>query len=249
MAQPYLSIIIPAYNEAERIPKTLFDIDKRLAKAPYTYEILVVNDGSKDNTAEVVRKIARVVKNVRLIDNDINKGKGGVVREGMLLANGVVCLFTDADNSTSIDQFDQMIPLFKEYDVIIGSRAVRGAKLDPPEPLMRRIVGFGVNLWVQMFLLPGLRDTQCGFKAFKAEAAKRIFEPSQIRGWAFDAEALALARHLGYKIGEIPVHWVNDEHSHMSVSGGLQFLGDILKIRWWLWRSKYELLAPPAGNR
>jgi len=128
MAQPYLSIIIPAYNEAERIPKTLLDIDKRLEHAEYSYEILVVNDGSSDNTAEIVRSMAKVVRNLKLIDIKDNAGKGGTVRQGMLLAGGKVRLFTDADNSTSIDQFNAMMPFFKEgYDVVIGSRAIAGA--------------------------------------------------------------------------------------------------------------------------
>ncbi len=170
MPQPYLSIIIPAYNEAERIPKTLLDIDKRLTNAPYSYEIFVVSDGSKDNTAEVVRKMAKMVKNLKLIDNEENKGKGGVVRQGMLLANGQIRLFTDADNSTSIDQFDQMIPYFKEgYSVVIGSRTAKGAKLDPPEPIYRQIPGKLGNIVFQVVLgLWGLWDTQCAHQLFEA---------------------------------------------------------------------------------
>ena len=187
MAQPYLSIIVPAYDEAERLPKTLLDMDKRLEHAPYSYEIVVVNDGSKDNTAEVVEKMKKLVRNLKLIDNTENKGKGGVVRQGMLLTNGTVRLFTDADNSTSIDQFDQMIPLFKEgYEVVIGSRVVAGAKLDPPEPWWRQLIGKALNLLVQLLLLPGIWDTQCGFKAFTADAAMKVFEKSRLPGWGFN---------------------------------------------------------------
>ncbi len=242
MAQPYLSIIIPAYNEAERLPKTLLDMDKRLANAPYSYEILVVNDASTDNTAEVVRNLAKMVKNLKLIDIQNQGGKGGTVRQGMLLANGQIRLFTDADNSTSIDQFDQMMPYFKEgYGVVIGSRAMKGAKLDPPESPFRRIAGKGLNLIVQALLLPGLCDTQCGFKAFTEEVAKKVFEPSRVPGWAFDVEVLSLAKKTGHKIKEVPVRWVNDTDSRVKMSAGLQFLRDIIKIRWWLWTGKYNL--------
>jgi glycosyltransferase involved in cell wall biosynthesis len=232
MAQPYLSIIIPAYNEAERIPKTLLDIDKRLEGAEYSYEILVVNDGSKDNTAEIVRSMTKVVSNLKLIDLRDNAGKGGAVRQGMLLATGKIRLFTDADNSTSIDHFNAMMPLFKEgYDVVIGSRAMKGSKLDPAEPIYRQIPGKLGNLFIQALLLPGIWDTQCGFKAFTDEAALAIFEVSKIAGWGFDVEVLTLAKRRGYKIKEIPVHWVNDTRSHVGFSAYLKVLAETIKIR------------------
>ena len=136
----YLSVIVPAYNEAERIPKTLVDMDAYFSKVNYPYEILVVNDGSRDKTAEVVSKMAKIVKNIKLVDIKENHGKGSVVREGMLRAKGDVRLFMDADNSTSIDQVEKMMPFFKEgYDVVIGSRAVPGAKLEPAEPFYRQL--------------------------------------------------------------------------------------------------------------
>lgn len=247
MARPYLSIVIPAYNEAERIATTLLAMDKYLSTAEYSYEILVVNDGSTDNTSAIVRNMEKLVKNLKVIDIKQNGGKGGTVRAGMLAASGKVRLFTDADNSTSIDHFDKMIPLFKEgCGVVIGSRAMRGAKLDPPESLFRQIAGKGLNLIVQLFLLPGLWDTQCGFKAFTDEAAERIFAISRISGWGFDVEILALAQKMGYKIKEIPVHWVNDARSHVGYLAGLQFLGEACKIRWWLWRKEYPLVG--LGN-
>jgi glycosyltransferase involved in cell wall biosynthesis len=242
MAQPYLSIIIPAYNEAERIPQTLVDMDKRLSGVDYSYEILVVNDGSKDNTAAVVKNMAKMVKNLKLVDLKENVGKGGAVKQGMLLAAGKVRLFTDADNSTSIDQFEKMIPLFKDgYGVVIGSRALKGAQLDPPEPFYRQVIGKTLNFLVQLFLLPGIWDTQCGFKAYTDEAAEKIFTISKTVGWGFDVETLALAKRLGFRIKEIPVHWVNDTRSRVKFSGGLQFLAETCTIRWRLWRDGYHL--------
>jgi glycosyltransferase involved in cell wall biosynthesis len=242
MAQPYLSIIIPAYNEAERIPTTLVDMDKRLSGVDYSYEILVVNDGSKDNTATVVKNMAKMVKNLKLVDLKDNVGKGGAVKQGMLLAAGRIRLFTDADNSTSIDQFEKMMPLFKEgYGVVIGSRAFKGAQLDPPEPLYRQAIGKTLNFLVQLFLLPGIWDTQCGFKAYTDEAAEKIFTISKTVGWGFDVETLALARRLGFRIKEVPVHWVNDARSRVKFSGGLQFLAETCTIRWRLWRDGYHL--------
>jgi dolichyl-phosphate beta-glucosyltransferase len=252
MAQPYLSIIIPAYNEAERLPLTLVDIDRYLRREKFSYEILVVNDGSTDKTAEIVKKMTPVIKNLKLIDNEVNRGKGAVVRQGMLLAGGKYRLFTDADNSTSVDQFNKMIPYFpakgksasggeEGYDVIIGSRAIKGSLLAPPQPIYRQIPGRIGNLIIQLLLLPGIWDTQCGFKAFTAEAAEKIFSIMKITKWGFDIEALALAKHLGFRIKEIPVRWVNDPLSHVRASAYLQVLLETFKIRWWLWTGKYEI--------
>lgn len=244
--KPYLSIIIPAYNEAERIPLTLIDMDKRLADVPYPYEILVVSDGSKDNTAAIVQKMTSTIRGLKLIDNSENKGKGGVVRQGMLLAQGDIRLFTDADNSTSIDQFEHMRPFFdgkngERYDVVIGSRAAKGARLEPAEPWYRQIPGKMGNLWIQMLLLPGLWDTQCGFKAFTAKAAEEVFMMSKIPGWGFDVEILALAKRKGFRIKEIPVRWVNDTRSHVRASAYLKVLLETCTIRWNLWMGKYPL--------
>ena len=222
-------------------------IDKRLEHAEYSYEILVVNDGSHDNTAEIVRKMKGVIRGLKLIDLKDNVGKGGSVRQGMLLGAGKVRLFTDADNSTSIDQFAAMMPFFKQgYDVVIGSRAIKGAKLDPAESIGRQFAGKSLNLIVQALLLPGIWDTQCGFKAFTEDAAQKIFFMAKITGWGFDVETLALAAKMGYKIKEVPVVWVNDSRSHVRFSTGLQFLWDIIKIRLWLWGTTYGPKKPTA---
>lgn len=252
MAQkPFLSVVIPAYNEAERIPGTLIDIDKRLSGKDFSYEILVVNDGSTDATADVVTRLATTVKNLKLVDNKINQGKGGVVKQGMLLAQGEYRLFMDADNATSIDQFERMLPKFKEgCSVVIGSRGIHGAKLDPPEPWFRQIPGKMGNLLIQALLLPGIKDTQCGFKAFTADAAEAVFPKLRVARWGFDVESLSLAKRLGFKIGEVPVHWINVAGSHIGLSAYLQVLEETFKIRWWLWTGAYGLraVAEPASR-
>jgi dolichyl-phosphate beta-glucosyltransferase len=240
--KPFLSVIGPAYNEAKRLPLTLIDLDKKLSAEEYSYEILVVNDGSSDETAEIIGRFGHIVKNLRLIDNRKNHGKGWVVRRGMLESNGNYRLFMDADNSTSVDQFDNMLPFLKDgYDVVIGSRDVKGAKLIPPQPWYKRIMGNIGNIIIQILLLPGMWDSQCGFKCFSEEAARKIFSLARIDRWAFDVEALSLAKKLGYRIKEIPVIWVNNIESKVKPLSYIFFLRDVVRIRIWLWRNVYRL--------
>jgi dolichyl-phosphate beta-glucosyltransferase len=240
MPKPFLSVIIPAYNEAKRLPLTLIDVDRHLSQTDYSSEVIVVNDGSHDATYEVVSKFLPLIKNLRIIDNKENHGKGSVVRQGMLEAKGTLRLFMDADNSTSVNQFNNMLPYFKEgYDVVIGSRDIKGAELVPPQPFYKRILGNIGNLIIQALLLPGLWDTQCGFKCFSEEVADKVFSAMKINRWGFDVEALALAKRMGYRIKEIPVRWVNSTMSHVKLSGYLSSLWDVLRIRWWFWRKKY----------
>ncbi len=240
--KPFLSVIIPVYNESKRIPLTLIDVDRHLSGADYSSEILVVNDGSTDNTYEVVSKFLPLIKNLRIIDNKENHGKGFVVRQGMLEAKGTLRLFMDADNSTSVDQVDKMLPHFKEgYEVVIGSRDIKGAELVPPQAFYKRTLGNVGNLVIQVLLLPGLWDTQCGFKCFSEEAVRKIFNIVKTNRWAFDVEALVIAKRLGYRIKEIPVRWVNSPFSHVKLAGYLLFLWDVFKVRWRLWRGKYKM--------
>lgn len=228
-----LSVIIPAYNEQNRIPQTIKEIDKYLKNQDYDYEILVVNDGSKDNTAEIVNDLKKEVANLKLIDNKENHGKGYVVRQGMLTALGEYRLFTDADNSTSIDQIEKMWPWFeKGYDVVIGSRDVPGAKLDPPQPFIRRFIGDIFKLVRKIICgMWDLEDTQCGFKCFTAKAADDIFSLAKIDGFSFDVEALVIARRLGYKIKEIGVTWKNDLESKVRLKSAAKMLTQLIEIR------------------
>jgi dolichyl-phosphate beta-glucosyltransferase len=247
MKNLYLSVIIPAYNESKRLPLTLIDMDKHLSEFGFSYEIVVINDGSKDSTAEIVRRFSGLIKNLRLINNTQNHGKGWVVRQAMLDAKGDVRLFMDSDNSVGIDQFSKMMPYLPspkgeegKYDVVIGSRDIPGAKMVPPQPWYKRISGDLGNIFIQALLLPGMWDTQCGFKAFTAEAAERIFSKMKIDKWALDVEALSLAKKMGYKIKEIPVIWVNNPFSKVSLSSYVKFLFDVVKIKWWLTRGAYD---------
>ncbi len=239
----YLSVIIPAYNEEKRLPQTLLEIDQYLKKQNYEYEIIVVNDGSKDKTAEVVKNLIPEIKELKLIDNKKNHGKGYVVRQGLLEAKGKIRLFTDADNSTSIDQVEKIFPwIDKGFDVVIGSRDVKGAVLDPPQPLFRIFVGNVFNLMVQCIVgLWGIWDTQCGFKAFSSKAVNDILPRCRIDRWAFDPEILIIAKKLGYKIKEIPVVWKNDIHSKVKFKSMVKMGIDLLRIRWNLISNKYNL--------
>jgi len=240
----FLSVIIPAYNEERRLPKTLKEIDKYLTSQRFKteYEIIVVNDGSKDKTAKVVEDLKSKIKNLRLIDSKKNRGKGFVVRQGMLEAKGEYRIFTDADNSTSIDQVEKIWPEFKKgYDIVIGSRDVEGAVLDPPQNLIRRFVGEGFKILRKLILdLWEIEDTQCGFKCFKKEAAENIFPRCKINRFAFDPEILLVGKKLGYKIKEIPVYWKNDPESKVKFKSIIKMAIDLLKIRWNLIKGLYD---------
>lgn len=253
----HLSVIIPAYNEERRLPKTLREIGKYLSRQNYpstgsgqaNYEILVVNDGSKDRTAEIVSGLTYDVKHLRLIDNKDNNGKGYVVRQGMLEAKGKYRVFTDADNSTPINQIEKMWPYLKGtcpepvegYDIVIGSRDIKGSILDPPQSAFRRFTGetfgFFTNLIVGTW---GLADTQCGLKGFTEKAAKDIFPRCKINRFAFDPEILAIGKKFKYKIKEIPVYWKNDPESKVKFKSMIEMGLDLFKIRWNIITGKYQ---------
>ncbi len=236
-----LSVIIPAYNEEKRLPKTLQSIYEYLKQQGYEYEIIVVSDGSKDKTAQVVEELKLQITNLKLIDRKKNRGKGYTVKEGMLNAQGDYRLFMDADNSTTIDQVEKMWPWFeKGYDIVIGSRDVKGAILDPPQPFYRRLVGEFFK-YVRMIIcdLWHLKDTQCGFKCFKKEVVETIFPKLRIERFAFDVEILLLAKMHGFKIKEIPVLWRNDPESKVKLKSAIKMGLDLFKIRWYQLKGYY----------
>ncbi|MBC7073863.1 glycosyltransferase family 2 protein [Candidatus Parcubacteria bacterium] len=237
-----LSVIIPAYNEEKRLPKTLNEIFQYLSKQNYSFEIIVVNDGSKDNTAKIVKEAMERIPNLRLIDNKINQGKGAVVRQGMLEAKGEFRLFTDADNSTPISEIEKF---WKEFDfgadVVVGSREIKGAILDPPQPLFRRFLGECFKILRKIIVgLWEIQDTQCGFKCFKKEVVEKIFPKCKINRFAFDPEILILAKKAGYKIKEVPIYWKNDLDSKVKLKSVFKMALDLFKIRLNLIFGEYE---------
>jgi dolichyl-phosphate beta-glucosyltransferase len=230
----HLSVVIPAYNEEKRLPKTLQEIDKYLSRQNYDYEIIVVNDGSKDNTREIIRGLIPAIKNLKFIDNKKNQGKGYVTRQGLLAAVGDYRLFTDADNSTSIDQVEKMWPEFEAgFDIVIGSRDIKGSVLNPPQPFLRKmILGKGFRLLTQIIIGTwGILDTQCGFKCFTKTATESIFPRCKINRFAFDPEILVIAKMLGYKIKEIPIIWENDPESKVKFKSIIKMFRDLVRIR------------------
>jgi len=234
MSEIYLSVIIPTYNEEKKLTGTLQSINDYLSRQSYDYEILVVDNGSTDKTAQIVRNLAGQIKRLKLIEGLGGRGKGFAVKKGMLMAKGDFRIFTDADNSTSIDQIEKMWPEFKKgYDVVIGSRDVEGAVLDPPQPWIRdKILGKGFKLYRKIILgLWGIQDTQCGFKCFTKKATEEIFPRCKINHFAFDPEVLVIGKSLGYKIKEIPVYWKNDPESKVNFKSIIKMAIDLIKIR------------------
>lgn len=229
----HVSVIIPAYNEEQRLPQTLKAVDAYLQKQDYAYEILVVSDGSRDGTAAVASEMAQTIKNLRVINNKDNKGKGYVVRQGMLEAQGEFRVFMDADNATTVDHVERMWPEFsKGYDVVIGSRDMEGAFIAVSQSWVRRRLGDIFNIIVQIFSgMWGIWDTQCGFKGFTKKSALDIFSLATIDRWAFDVELLVIAKKLNYRIGQFPVTWVNDPNSKVKLKGMIRMLFEVFQIR------------------
>lgn len=228
----YLSIIIPAYKEEERIHKILDAIEKFQNGVDYKIETIVVLDGSPDNTKESVEKYHNKLHNLKIIDRKDNRGKGYTVKEGIMEAKGDWVLFSDADNSTPIHQVEKLLERTSGNHVIIGSRYCSGGKLAKPQPFYRIWGSRFLNFFIRWFAVPGIRDTQCGFKLFENKAAKEIFSRQTFERWSFDIEVLAVARHLGYKIEEVGITWYDDPHSQVNpIKDGLRMLKDSWQVR------------------
>lgn len=241
----YLSVIIPAYNEEKHIKSTVESVHRYLSEKNIEHEIIVVTDGSTDKTDEIVQSMLTATPALQLINYPKNRGKGYAVRRGMLKAKGEFRLFTDADNATTIDHIEKMMPYFKEgYEVVIGSIGIKGAEVaEGSEPAWRRWFGNMGNLYIQILAVPGIQDTQRGFKMVTAKAAQDIFSRMIVDRWAFDVEMLALAIKFGYKIKEVPVKWKNDPNtaSHPKLGAYFKFLLETAKIRWNLMTGKYKV--------
>lgn len=223
-----LSIVIPSFNEARRLGPTLEAVGAYGFGLPY--EVVIVDDGSRDGTAEVARRYPRC----RVIRWTPNRGKGAAVRAGMLAARGRWILMTDADLSTPLDEYARLKAALMQHggSIAIASRGLRGATIERSQPLYRVLMGKTYNLMVQAMLLPGIWDTQCGFKLFDREAARAIFSRTRLNGFGFDAESLYVARQLGYRLVEVPVRWRNDPDTKVRAwHDSLRMVRELWQIR------------------
>jgi glycosyltransferase involved in cell wall biosynthesis len=219
MSDMHLSVVIPAFNESKRIGATLEAVGSWLAAQAFASEIVVVDNRSTDGTADIARSYHARFPFLRVIEEK-RPGKGYAVTAGMLFATGEVRLFMDADNSTSVDHYERMRPFLDQgYDIVIGSLAVPGAQIvrGGGEPPWRVVLGKLGNLWIQLWAVPGIWDTQRGFKVFSAAAANTIFNRMTTFGWGFDVEVLAIARARGFRIKEVPVTWNNPPDTRVNI--------------------------------
>lgn len=229
----FLSVIIPAYNEESRLGPTLERLAAYLTAASRKFEIIVVDDGSSDNTSATVKKIGAVLSCIRLIHYDINRGKGYAIRTGVLSSLGDLILISDADLSTPIEEFEKLdLYLKKGFDIAIGSRGLDDSDIKVRQPWYRERMGKTFNAFVQLLIFSGIQDTQCGFKLFKGEVARNLFKRSHIDGFGFDVEILFSAKNAGYSIKEVPVIWLNSPLSRVRlVADPLSMFLDLIRIR------------------
>lgn len=242
MERPLISIVIPAYNESARIGKALDEVLRCVHDRNWHAEILVVNDGSTDRTAEVVQGFVQLHPEVRLLNNTKNRGKGFSVRRGVLHAVGEMVMFTDADLSAPMEEAERLFDALRQgADIAIGSRWLERKRQILKQPLYRQFFGRCFNAITRIVMGLPFADTQCGFKAFRRPVAQTIFQLQRIERWGFDPELLFIALKRGYKIQEVPVTWGHDERSRLSyIKDGLKMLEEIAYIRWEAFAGAYD---------
>ena len=228
-----LSIVIPAYNEAKRITNTLQLILRYFAPKKLAYELIVIDDGSKDDTLKIVQALAAEHQEIKVISYRPNRGKGHAVRQGVEAAQGQLILFSDADLSTPIEEYDHLRQVLDSgYDLVLGSRALKTSEVKVHQPLYRELMGKTFNLLIKLLLFKGFNDTQCGFKLFKAGPAKDLFQRIRVKHFAFDVELVYLALRRGYKVKEEGVKWLNSPGSRVSpLKDSALMLLDLFRIR------------------
>lgn len=240
---PEVSVVVPAYNEERRLPGSLVRIAVYLERHPYASEIVVVDDGSADRTRKAAEAaLASCPVPSRVVRYEPNRGKGYAVRRGFTESRGRILLFTDADLSTPIEEFDRLYAAVESgADVAIGSRALRESRVEVHQPWYRERMGKTFNLLVQALVMPGVRDTQCGFKAFRGDVIRPMLPHLMVDRFAFDVEILYLAKRRGYRIVEIPVVWRNDPNTRVNAIGdSARMLKELLRLRWSALRGRYR---------
>jgi dolichyl-phosphate beta-glucosyltransferase len=230
---PHLSVVVPAYNEEERLPRTLARLHEYYSAQDYPFDVVVVSDGSKDRTADLVRDFSKTHPHFSVVEYHPNRGKGYAVRKGMLEAEGDLVLFCDADLATPQEETEKLLKHMKEgAHVAIGSRPLHDSKLEIRQPLYREILGRLFNRAVQLLAVKGIDDTQCGFKIFTQAASQEVFSRCKLDGFSFDFESLMIARDLGYRIDEVPIRWSHQEGSKVVLMrDGPRMLRDLVKLR------------------
>jgi dolichyl-phosphate beta-glucosyltransferase len=232
---PVLTLVIPAFNEAARLPQSLVELQRHSSGWDFPYEIIVVIEPSSDHTVELAKAAAKSFPELKVIANPVHRGKGFAVRTGMLAANGELVFFTDSDLSTPLTDLDRAVALFKaqpDIDVIVGSRKHPDSQILQHQSPMRELMGNTFNRLVRALAGFKFLDTQCGFKGFRADAAREIFERAQIDGFSFDVEVLLLAETMNFVVMEVPVHWSNSPESKVKVVGdSLKMLRDLFQVR------------------
>ena len=239
---PSISIVIPAFNEGERLAPSLERVLSFVRQREWEAEIIVVDDGSRDHTADIARRFAQSSSGmVRMLQNPGNRGKGYSVRNGMLHATGEIILFTDADLSSPIEEASKLIQAIEAgADIAIGSRWARSELQTQRQSLARQLLGRIFNGLLRVLLRLDFKDTQCGFKAFRRAAAQAIFPLQRIEGWGFDAEILFLAQEMGFKVTEVPVLWGHDARTRINpLVDGARMVSEMMRIRWYSLASRY----------
>lgn len=240
------SLVIPAYNESERITASLDKILAHIEQQKWTAEVIVVNDGSRDNTADIIRGYMRRHPIVRLLENPGNKGKGYSVRHGMMEARGDVMLLSDADLSSPIYEAKKLFDAIEQgADIAIGSRWLQRETQTQRQPFYRQVSGRVFNIMLRVALGLKEKDTQCGFKAFTRRAAQSVFPPQKIERWGFDPEILFLAHKFNFKVAEVAVEWANDDRSKINpLTDGFRMFSEMLRVRWYSMSGQYSNLKP-----
>jgi dolichyl-phosphate beta-glucosyltransferase len=230
----YLSVIIPAYNEERRLPQTLKKVLRYLEKQPYSFEIIIVDDGSTDNTVLVIENAQKRFRQIKLIKQK-HQGKGGAIKTGILNSQGQYILMTDADLSVPIEEIEKLWPLIeKGCDFVIGSRAMKDSKILAHQPFFREKMGQLFTVLEKILIIRGFSESQCGFKLFKTEKIKKIFKKLKTYGPVFDVEVLVLAQKSNFIVGEMPIIWKHDQDTrfHYNLPKAIGIFVDLLKIKW-----------------
>ena len=229
----YLSVVIPSYNESGILAKNIEKISSYLSSKDYVFEIIVVDDGSTDDTKDLINNMSRAYSNIKLIVNIQNMGKGFSVKSGVLAAQGEYILFSDADLSTSIEQLEKLLPFFGQgFDLVVGSRSMKDSVIILKQLWLRQNMGRVFNLLARLLCLTNINDTQCGFKCFNRDVALKIFKWQRLDGFCFDVEVLSIAKRRGYKVKEVPIVWINRADSRVKITrDSLKMFFDLFKIR------------------